>query len=410
MLSPIPSAHRRPTNGDRDPAPLTAARAPHVRLHCQPPRPAAPQHRRRRRERPWQAADRFRRAFISCTSGRRLLFRLTAATAIQRRQLRWLGKLLPHSLARAPACPTSPAGWSPRCRRRNRCCTACTVSTPQSMPDGAQRTLKHTAEWSRSAHADAKRTFDGSRTTPEATCENLHLAPKLRARARGVQQADRHVVGRRAARTGSGPPGSTRSIAALRPTDAALVQKESERRRPCTIDRRRTARRSCCRSGRAREYCAAGGREGGRKGTGPKVSRAYPPRRRRRRLDRRRQFGSSLRPRAAHLCFRMQRVRVVPLGTQAGGVRTVQCRCACLCFRQAKDVVRRDTALEFVARVPVSTVELPELYAGHCHDASASRESARPQNCPVQPCAPESTRSRAHTPPSVAAQHVLLAV
>jgi hypothetical protein len=139
------------------------------------------------------------------------------------------------------------------------------------------------------------------------------------ARARGVQQTDRHVVGRRAARTGSGPPGSTRSIAALRPTDAALVQKESERRRPCTIDRRRTARRSCCRSGRAREYCAAGGREGGRKGTGPKVSRAYPPRRRRRRLDRRRQFGSSLRPRAAHLWCRMQRACAVP--HQAHGSR-----------------------------------------------------------------------------------------
>jgi hypothetical protein len=190
------------------------------------------------------------------------------------------------------------------------------------------------------------------------------------ARARGVQQTDRHVVGRRAARTGSGPPGSTRSIAALRPTGSARA--ERERTPPVVHDRRRTARRGRCRSGRAREYCAAGGRAGGRAGTGPKVSRAYPPRRRRRRLDRRRQFGSSLRPRAAHLWFRTQRVRVVPLGTQAGGVRTVQCRCACRCLRQAKDVVRRDTALEFVARVPVSTVELPELYAGHCHDASAT--------------------------------------
>ena len=255
VLSPIPSAHRRLTNGDRDPAPLTAARAPHVRRHCQPPRPAAPQHRRRWRECPWPSAE--RRAFISCTSGRRLLFRLTAVTAITAAAA--AARQTCAALARARACPTSPAGWPPRCRRPSRCCTACTASTRNRMPDGAQRPLKHTADWSRSAHADAKRTFDGSRTTPEATCENLHLAPKLRKRARAAcsRRIDMWSKGR-AHRQWPAWEYSKHSGPA---TDAALVQKESERRRSCAID---GARRGRCRSGRAREYCAVGGWAGGK--------------------------------------------------------------------------------------------------------------------------------------------------
>ena len=309
------------------------------------------------------------------------------------------------ALARAPACPTSPAGWPPRCRRPSRCCTACTASTRNRMPDGAQRPLKHTADWSRSAHADAKRTFDGSRTTPEATCENLHLAPKLRKRARAAcsRRIDMWSKGR-AHRQWPAWEYSKHSGPA---TDAALVQKESERRRSCAID---GARRGRCRSGRAREYCAVGGWAGGKERVrGFHAAEFWREEARTRRvgdvvvvID----DGSSgaVCGRVPPTCGSGCSECAVPLGTQAGGVRTVRRRCACRCLRQAKDVVRRDGALEFVARVPVSTVELPELFVGHCHDASATESLVAPAaklpgGSPAMRAAatPESTPPRAHT-------------